>query len=98
MLLLELLLHLLLLLLLLLLPWFLSLLLRNSKLKSPNRPRYSNSTKKFKRPKNREDSSDLDKKKHGCHRSDEIYLWKKFLSPPGLKKHGFRKFVSRKTV
>ena len=56
-----------------------------------NRPRYSNSTKNFKWPKNREDSSDLDENLTESIAAMKTFISKNFVAA-GLQKNCFKKF------
>ena len=59
--------------------------------RSINRPRYSNSTENFKRPKNREDSSDLDENLTESIAAMKTFISKNFVAA-GLQKNCFKKF------
>ena len=62
-----------------------------------DRPRYSKRTENFKRPKNREDSSDLDE-----NLTESIAAMRSIISeilgPPGFKKIVFKMFFTRVAV
>ena len=62
------------------------------------RDKYSNSKENFKRPKNREDSSDLDEHLTDSIAAQKHFHLKKFSAPLGFKKHGFENSFARIAV